>query len=144
MTAIVAKIILTIFGLLPSLWLSYFAVLGVIQSSRFVLSGKLTVGILLLAVCLGCLLGTLSLISYLLGKRIEALRVGMLIGAISMAAIVIAPFAKMFLASIGVITLRFNSGLDNYGLLLGYAILGIAPLVVYFVLAYRGIRGHRS
>lgn len=61
-----------------------------------------------------------------------------------MAVIVVAPFAKMYLASIGAIELRFISGMDNYGILLGYAMLGIAPLIVYSVLVYRGFRRGQS
>ncbi len=143
MATILRKILVSVFGLVPSIWLSYYAILGLLRFPQTILFGRYFEGLYMLIFGSMCLFGTYSMFRYLLGRPINSLRVGMIAGATTMATIAIAPFLKMYLASIGAIELRFNSGMDNYGILMGFSTLAAGPLIVFLVLSYAAICKNR-
>lgn len=137
--------IISIFGLLPSLLISYYAIFGFIIAPQNLLSGKYLSGLTILVYSGASFFATYSLLRYLFGTQLRTLRLGMLAGFVVTITIVVHPFVRVLLERLGVDRVRFTEGINLAAALL-FAAFCILPMAVYAYLFYRSTKldGPRS
>ena len=131
--------IISVFGLLPSLLISYYAIFGFIIAPQNLLSGKYILGLTILIYSSASFFATYSLLRYLFGTPLRTLQPGMLAGFVVTITIVVHPFVRVLLERLGVDQVRFTEGI-NLAAALGFAAFCILPMSVFAYLLYRSTK----